>query len=92
MLPLSPDRLRTTTRAVHERLDLERPDDLARGLGTAWTTLPRMHAEQASKRLGIPYAALTPCALIPVAHAKGGRDFEPGPRKPLAGALHPNGW
>jgi nitroreductase len=64
----------------------------ARGLGTAWTTLHLWHEEEAAKLLGIPYEAVTQCALIPVAHVKGGADFKPAPRKPLDGVLHLNGW
>jgi nitroreductase len=64
----------------------------ARGLGTAWTTLHLMHEQEAAGLLGIPHEAVTQCALIPVAHVKGGTDFKPGPRKPLAGVLHLNGW
>jgi nitroreductase len=64
----------------------------ARGLGTSWTTLHLWHEEEAAKLLGIPHAEVTQCALIPVAHVKGGAGFRPGPRKPLAGVLHVNGW
>jgi nitroreductase len=64
----------------------------ARGLGTSWTTLHLWHEEEAAKLLGIPHAEVTQCALIPVAHVLGGTDFKPGPRKPLDGVLHQNGW
>ena len=63
----------------------------ARGLGTSWTTLHLMHEAEAARLLGIP-ADVTQCALIPVAHVKGKPEFRAGPRKPLAGVLHLNGW
>lgn len=63
----------------------------ARGLGTAWTTLHLMHEEAAAKILGIPYADITQCALIPVAHALGS-SFKAGPRKPLDAILHIDTW
>ena len=64
----------------------------ARGLGTSWTTLHLWHEQEAAELLGIPHAAVTQCALIPVAHVTGRPDFRPGPRKPLDGVLHLNGW
>jgi nitroreductase len=64
----------------------------ARGLGTSWTTLHLWHEAEAATLLGIPYEAVTQCALIPVAHVKGRPEFRPGPRKPLSGVLHLNGW
>ena len=64
----------------------------ARGLGTSWTTLHLWHEAEAAELLGIPYASVTQCALIPVAHVLGRPDFRPGPRKPLAGVLHLNAW
>jgi len=64
----------------------------ARGLGTSWTTLHLWHEEEAAELLGIPYAEVTQCALIPVAHLLGGTDFKRAPRKPLDGVLHWNGW
>jgi nitroreductase len=64
----------------------------ARGLGTSWTTLHLMHEAEAAKLLGIPHESVTQCALIPVAHVTGGTEFRAGPRKPLAGVLHLNGW
>lgn len=63
----------------------------ARGLGTSWTTLHLWHEAEAAALLGIP-ADVTQCALIPVAHVTGKPEFKPGPRKPLAGVLHVNGW
>lgn len=64
----------------------------ARGLGTSWTTLHLWHEEEAAALLGIPYAEITQCALIPVAHLLGGTDFKRAPRKSLDGVLHQNGW
>jgi nitroreductase len=64
----------------------------ARGLGTSWTTLHLWHEEEAAALLGIPYAEITQCALIPVAHLLGGTDFKRAPRKSLDGVLHTNGW
>ena len=64
----------------------------ARGLGTAWTTLHLWHEAEAAKLLGIPYEAVTQCALIPVAHIVGGARFRPAARKPLGGVLHVDGW
>ena len=63
----------------------------ARGLGTCWTTLHLWFEEEAAALLGIPYADVTQCALIPVAYTKG-TDFKPGPRKPLDGILHVDTW
>jgi nitroreductase len=64
----------------------------ARGLGTSWTTLHLWHEEEAAALLGIPYAEVTQCALIPVAHLLGGTDFKRAPRKSLDGVIHLNGW
>jgi nitroreductase len=64
----------------------------ARGLGTSWTTLHLWHEAEAAALLGIPYDAITQCALIPVAHVKGKPEFRPGPRKPLGGVLHLDRW
>ena len=63
----------------------------ARGLGTCWTTLHLWYEEEAAGLLGIPYAEVTQCALIPVAYTKG-TDFKPGPRKPLDPILHLDRW
>ncbi len=62
-----------------------------RGLGTAWTTLHLMHEEEAARILGVPYAEITQCAMIPVAYTKGTK-FSAGPRKPLDPILHVNSW
>lgn len=63
----------------------------ARKLGTCWTTLHLWFEEEAAQILGIPYAEVTQCALIPVAYTKG-TSFRPGPRKPLEGILHVDQW
>lgn len=62
----------------------------ARGLGAAWTTLHLMYEQEAAKLLGIP-AALTQCALLPVAYTTGS-DFRPAERLPLARVLHWDRW
>jgi nitroreductase len=64
----------------------------ARGLGTSWTTLHLWHEAEAAALLGIPHDAVTQCALVPVAHVTGRPEFRAGPRKPLDGVLHVNGW
>jgi len=63
----------------------------ARGLGTCWTTLHLFHEQEAAKILGIDYANVAQCALIPIAYTKG-TEFKPAPRKPLDGVLHVNQW
>lgn len=63
----------------------------ARGLGTCWTSLHLWYEEEAAGILGIPYAEVTQCALIPVAFTKG-TDFKPGRRKPLDPILHVDRW
>ena len=63
----------------------------ARGLGTAWTTLHLFHEEAAANILGIPYAEITQCALIPVAYTKG-TTFRAGPRKSIDPILHVDSW
>jgi nitroreductase len=63
----------------------------ARGLGTCWTTLHLFHEQEAAKILGIDFASVAQCALIPIAYTKG-TDFKPAPRKPLDGVLHVNQW
>ena len=63
----------------------------ARGLGTCWTTIHLMHEQACADILGIPFAKVTQCALIPVAHTLGD-EFKPAPRKSLEALLHLNGW
>lgn len=62
-----------------------------RGLGTCWTTVHLMHEEAAADVLGIPYAEVTQCALIPTAYSIG-TEFKPARRKPLDDALHIDQW
>jgi len=63
----------------------------ARGIGTCWTTLHLWFEEEAAQLLGIPYAEITQCALIPVAYTKG-TNFKAAPRKPLDPILHVDRW
>ena len=63
----------------------------ARGLGTCWTTLHLFHEEEAARILGIDFAKVAQCALIPIGYTKG-TEFKPAPRKPLDGVLHVNSW
>jgi len=62
-----------------------------RGLGTCWTTVHLMHEEAAADILGIPYAEVTQCALIPTAFSIG-TEFKPARRKPLDDVLHFDQW
>ncbi len=62
-----------------------------RGLGTCWTTVHLMHEEVAADILGIPFAEVTQCALIPTAYTLG-TDFKPARRKPLDEVLHIDSW
>lgn len=62
-----------------------------RGLGTCWTTVHLMHEKAAADILGIPYAEVTQCALIPTAYTLG-TDFKPALRKPLADVLRIDSW
>jgi nitroreductase len=63
----------------------------ARGLGTCWTTLHLPHEREAADLLGIPYDQVMQAAMIPVAHTIG-REFRPGPRKPLDTIVHWDQW
>ena len=62
-----------------------------RGLGTCWTTVHLMNEKAAAEILGIPYAEVTQCALIPTAFTIGS-EFKPARRKPLEGVLHIDQW
>ena len=62
-----------------------------RGLGTCWTTVHLMHEKAAADILGIPYAEVTQCALIPTAYTLG-TDFKPALRKPLEDVLRIDSW
>jgi nitroreductase len=63
----------------------------ARGLGTCWTSLHLWYEEEAAQVLGIPYAEITQCALIPVAFTKG-TEFRAGARRGLDRFLHVDRW
>jgi nitroreductase len=63
----------------------------SRGLGTSWTTAHLVHEAEVASLLGIPYDEVTQVALVPVAHTVGD-DFRTAPRKPLASAVHWDGW
>lgn len=62
-----------------------------RGLGTCWTTLHLLSEPEVAEILGIPYDSVTQAALIPIAYSIG-TDFRPGPRKPMDGVVHHDGW
>jgi nitroreductase len=62
-----------------------------RGLGTSWTTLHLMFEEQAAEVLGIPFAEVSQCALIPVGYTKG-TDFKVAPRDPADSVTYWNSW
>ncbi len=62
-----------------------------RGLGTCWTTVHLMYEEPAAEILGIPFAEITQCALIPTAYSLG-TEFKPALRKPLDDVLHIDSW
>jgi nitroreductase len=62
-----------------------------RGLGTCWTTVHLMHEKEAADILGIPYAEVTQCALIPTAYSIG-TEFKPARRKSLDEVLHIDSW
>ncbi len=61
----------------------------ARGLGTAWTTLHLLRAEEAAEVLGIP-DGVTQAVLIPVAYTSG--EFHPVPRRPAAEITYVDHW
>jgi nitroreductase len=62
----------------------------ARGLGTCWTTLHLIFANEVAAILGLP-DTVEQVALIPVGYSKG-TDFKPAPREPLEEKLHYDGW
>lgn len=62
-----------------------------RGLGTCWTTVHLMYEKQAAEILGIPYAKVTQCALIPAAYSIG-TEFKPARRRPVDEVLSIDGW
>lgn len=62
----------------------------SRGLGTCWTNLHLLLAEEANKVLGLP-AGVMQVALIPTAYTIG-LDFRPAHRRPLDEILHQDRW
>ena len=62
----------------------------ARGLGSAWTTLHLLYADEAADILGIP-ADITQAALLPVAYYTG-EDFRPANRVPARERTHWDCW
>lgn len=62
-----------------------------RGLGTCWTTVHLMHEKEAAEILGIPYAEITQCALIPTAYSIG-TEFKPARRRSVDDVLHIDAW
>lgn len=62
----------------------------SRGLGTCWTNLHLLLAEEADKVLGLP-AGVMQVALIPTAYTIG-LDFRPAHRRPLDEILHYDRW
>ncbi len=62
----------------------------ARGLGSAWTTLHLMYADEAADILGIP-DEITQAALLPVAHYTG-EGFRPAHRVPARERTHWDYW
>jgi nitroreductase len=62
-----------------------------RGLGSAWTTIHLFYEQETAELLGIPYADVMQCALLPVAYSLG-TDFAPAKRAPLDSILHVDGW
>lgn len=62
----------------------------SRGLGTCWTTLHLIFAEEADKVLGLPPGVMQ-VALIPTAYTIG-LEFQPAQRRPLDEILHQDRW
>ena len=62
----------------------------SRGLGSVWTTLHLVFADEAAKVLEIP-AGVTQAALIPVAYTVGA-DFKAAARPPVAEITHWERW
>lgn len=62
----------------------------SRGLGTCWTNLHLLLAEEADKVLRLP-AGVMQIALIPTAYTIG-LDFQPAHRRPLDEILHQDRW
>jgi nitroreductase len=62
----------------------------ALGLGTALTTVIRIHTEEALAALGVPDGRFEIAALTPVGHPTG--RFGVAPRKPSTAVTHWNSW
>ena len=62
----------------------------SRGLGTTWTSLHTLFADEAAELLGIP-DDVTQCALLPVAYTVGD-DFKPAERRPPEHITYWNSW
>lgn len=62
----------------------------ARGVGSAWTTLHLMFANEIAQILGIP-DTITQTALLPVAYFKG-QDFKIAERVPISEYTYWNNW
>lgn len=60
------------------------------GLGTALTTVIRVHADEVLAELGVPAGKYEIAALVPVGHPSG--NFGVAPRKPAAAVTHWNRW
>ncbi len=60
------------------------------GIGTAVTTVIRIHADEALAALGVPEGRFEIAALVPMGRPKGG--FGVAPRKPAAAVTHWNAW
>ncbi len=60
------------------------------GLGTALTTVIRIHAAEVLAGLGVPDGRYEIAALVPVGHPAG--NFGVAPRKPAAAVTHWNRW
>ena len=74
---------------VHS-LRIDRIEIVARGVGSAWTTLHIMFEQEAAALLGIP-PTVTQAALLPVAYYTGG-EFKPAKRLPARERTHWNAW
>jgi len=60
------------------------------GLGTALTTVIRVHADEVLAELGVPAGKYEIAALVPVGYPSG--KFGVAPRKPAAAVTHWNDW
>jgi nitroreductase len=60
------------------------------GLGTALTTVVRIHAAEVLAELGVPDGRYEIAALVPVGYPSG--NFGVAPRKPAAAVTHWNDW